>query len=111
MSTTDALQSAVIAESLSLTIAPALEEKPHVPGLCEAAVAAAGTAEVIIHVRFHPDARVWDIAERPESVDKEQWFKRLCACFGSKYQSRAGGRGFFRLTRAELESAKALRAH
>ena len=111
MSTTDALQSAVIAESLSLTIAQALEEKPHVPALCEAAVAAPGTAEVILHVRFHPDARVWNIAERPESIDKEQWFKRLCACFGSKYQAvRVDGASSVS-REPSSNSAKALRAH
>ena len=107
MSTTDAAEKNAIAATLSLTIAPAPEEKVAAPGLCDAAVPAPGTQDVILHVRFHPDARVWEIAERPQDLDKEEWFKVLCARFGSKYETRAGGRGFFRLSRAELEAAKA----
>ncbi|BDV40204.1 hypothetical protein [Methylocystis bryophila] len=111
MSTTKALENTEFAATVSLTIAPPPEEKVAAPGLCDAAVAAPVADEVILHVRFHPDARVWDIAECPNALDKEQWFKVLCARFGSKYQTRAGGRGFFRISRIELESAKAFRPH
>jgi hypothetical protein len=64
-------------------------------------------AEVILHVRFRPDAHVWEIAERPEGLDKEEWYRLLCARAGDRYQTRIGGRGFFRLSRAELDSLKA----
>ena len=111
MSTTNASKQNETATTLSLTIAPLPEEKSSAPGLCDAAVSTAAHDEVIIHVRFHPDSRVWEIAERPEELDKEQWFTLLCARFGSKYQTRAGGRGFFRISRIELVSAKAHRPH
>jgi hypothetical protein len=111
MSTTNPLENTESAATLSLTIAPAPADKVAAPGLCDAAVAAPLSDEVIIHVRFHPDSRVWEIAECPNALDKEQWFKLLCARFGSKFQTRAGGRGFFRIARLELESAKALRPH
>ena len=109
MSKTNALENTEFKATLSLTVAPAPEERPVAPGLCDAAVPVSD--EVIIHVRFHPDSRVWEIAECPNALDKEQWFKLLCTRLGSKFQTRAGGRGFFRITRAELESAKALRPH
>ena len=110
MSTTNALENTEPA-TLSLTIAPATEDKAAAPGLCDAAVAAPVAHEVIIHVRFYPDSRVWEIAECPNALDKEQWFKLLCARFGSKYQTRVGGRGFFRISKVELEAAKAPRLH
>ena len=111
MSTTNAREDAGIAATFALTVAPPPPEKAEAPGLCDAAVSAAGSDDVIIHVRFHPDSRVWEIAERPATLDEEQWFKLLCARFGSKFQTRLGGRGLFRISRAELESAKAPRPH
>jgi hypothetical protein len=111
MSTTNASEKSEIVATLTLAVAPLPQEKAQAPGLCDAAVAARGSEDVIIHVRFHPDSRVWEIAERPDALDKEQWFKLLCARFGSNYQTRAGGRGFFRISRVELESAKAHRPH
>lgn len=65
---------------------------------------------VIIHVRFHADSRIWEISERPDQIDREQWFKLLCAHVGDKFQTRAGGRGFFRLSRTQLELLKTLKA-
>ncbi|MGA9601226.1 MAG: hypothetical protein WBS22_13415 [Methylocystis sp.] len=111
MSTTEASENAEIAATLTLTVAPPPQEKAEAPGLCDAAIAATGSDDVILHVRFHPDSRIWEIAERPASLDKEQWLKLLCARFGSKFQTRVGGRGFFRISRVELESAKAPRPH
>lgn len=72
-------------------------------------VSSAPAEEVaMVLVRFHPDSRIWEIGERPESLDKEEWYKLLCERAGDKYQTRAGGRGFFRIPRAELEALKAL---
>lgn len=107
MSTTETSEKAATAAVLALN--PVSEPAEAPPGLCDAAVSSAVSGEVLIHVRFRPDARVWEIAERPEGLDNEQWFKVLCERFGIKYQTRAGGRGFFRLTRIELEAAKAFR--
>ena len=109
MSTSDARRNDASAATLPTTVAPSFEERAAAPGLCDAAVTARGSDDVILHVRFHPDSRVWEIAECPASFDREQWFKLLCARIGSKYQTRAGGRGFFRASRLELESAKAPR--
>lgn len=76
------------------------------PNAYENAVATVAD-EVLLHVRFWPDTRVWEIAERPDHLDKEQWFKLLTARAGSRYYTRANSRGFFRLTRVELEALKA----
>jgi hypothetical protein len=65
---------------------------------------------VILHVRYNRDATIADIAERPEGLSKDEWFKLLCARAGDRYETRIGGRGFFRLTRMELESIKTLKA-
>jgi len=111
MATTDAAEKNASAATLSVMVAPTLDEKAAAPGLYDAAVSAPATDDVIIHVRFHPDSRVWEIAERPAALDKEQWFKLLCARFGAKYQTRAGGRGFFRISKVELEAAQTPRPH
>jgi hypothetical protein len=68
-------------------------------------------ANVLIHVRFRPDGQVWEIAECPAGLDKEQWFKRLCARAGDKFQTRCGARGLFRLSLAQLEALKAPQLH
>ncbi len=72
----------------------------------ESAVSASAEDALLLHVRFWPDTRVWEIAECPDHLDKEEWFKLLCARVGGNYRTRAGGRGFFRLTRTELEALK-----
>lgn len=64
-------------------------------------------AAVVLHLRFAADASVWLIDECPPELSGQQWFNLLCARFGDKYSTRAGGRGFFRLTRAELDAVKA----
>lgn len=67
------------------------------------------SATVLVHVRFRPDATILNIDERPDEMTNEEWFKRLCARAGGKFATRAGGRGFFRLTHVELETLKVLR--
>jgi len=66
---------------------------------------------ILIHVRFRPDGIVWEITECPKELTKEEWFKRLCARAGGKFQARCGGRGMFRLSVEELEAMKATHAH
>lgn len=76
-----------------------------------AAVSLPASNLVIIHARFWPDSRVWEIAECPDGLTKDEWFKLLCARVGDRYETRAGGRGFFRISRGELEALKALTSH
>ncbi|MGA9823261.1 MAG: hypothetical protein WBQ53_00265 [Methylocystis sp.] len=66
-------------------------------------------ATVLLHVRFRPDTTILNIDECPAGMTNEEWFKRLCARAGGKFATRAGGRGFFRLTHVELETLKVQR--
>ena len=65
------------------------------------------TKNVIIHVRFAPDAAVVEISERPSALSPQAWFNYLCDRAGLDYQALSGGRGVFRLTRAQVDSLKA----
>jgi hypothetical protein len=62
---------------------------------------------VIIHVRFAPNALVVEISERPTALSPQDWFNYLCDKAGTDYQSLSGGRGVFRLTRAQVDALKA----
>ncbi|MFG1419059.1 hypothetical protein V5F38_12270 [Xanthobacter sp. V0B-10] len=63
--------------------------------------AVAQTAEdVLIHVRFQPNAEVWTIDNCPEGVSPKAWYERLLAGAASYYQALANGRGFFRIPAA-----------
>ncbi|WP_198290186.1 hypothetical protein [Methylosinus sp. LW4] len=73
----------------------------------DASVATAVGDTVIIMVRFRPDTTVWEINGLPAHLDKQAWFTLLCKRAGSKFETRAGGRGYFRLTRAEYEAIAA----
>ncbi len=53
--------------------------------------------EVLIHVRFHPNAEVWTIDSCPEGVSPKAWYERLLAGASSYYQTLSNGRGFFRI--------------
>jgi hypothetical protein len=76
-----------------------------------AAIPVPATDKFIIYIRFWADGRVWEISECPPEMTKEEWFKHLCAKVGDKYNARAGGRAFFRLSRLELEALKASTLH
>ncbi len=62
---------------------------------------------VLIHVRFAPNAAVVEIGERPKALSPQAWFNHLCDQAGSAYQVFAGGRGVFRLTRGQVDAIKA----
>jgi hypothetical protein len=62
---------------------------------------------VLIHVRFAPNAAVVEISERPAGVSGQDWFYLLSDKAASVYQPLAGGRGVFRLTRAAVDAIKA----
>lgn len=61
---------------------------------------------VIIHVRFAPNGAVVEISERPATVSLQDWFNCLSASAGGTYQTFAGGRGVFRLTRSQIDALK-----
>jgi hypothetical protein len=63
--------------------------------------------DVIIHVRFAPNAAVVEISERPTALSPQDWFNYLCDRAGTDYQPLSGGRGVFRLTRARVDALKA----
>ena len=62
---------------------------------------------VIIHVRFAPNATVVEISERPPALSPQDWFNCLSDKAGTAYQPLSGGRGVFRLTRGEVDALKA----
>ncbi len=64
------------------------------------------TQNVVLHARFAPNGTVVEISERPASVSPQDWFNFLSDKAGDVYQTLAGGRGVFRVTRAELDALK-----
>lgn len=61
---------------------------------------------VMIHVRFSPDGSVIEIGERPAGSTPQQWFDLLSRTASSAFQPLSGGRGLFRLPRAEIDGLK-----
>ncbi len=89
-----------------------LAANAHIAPIADPFVGAAANLNsptVLLHVRFRPDATILQIDERPAELTDEEWYKRLCARAGAKYATRVGGRGFFRLTRSELDALKVQR--
>ena len=64
------------------------------------------TQNVVLHARFAPNGTVVEISERPSSLSPQDWFNFLSDKAGDVYQTLAGGRGVFRLTKAELDALK-----
>lgn len=64
------------------------------------------TQKVILHARFAPNGTVVEMSERPEGLTPQVWFNFLSDKAGDVYQTLAGGRGVFRLTRDELTALK-----
>jgi hypothetical protein len=64
------------------------------------------TQNVVLHARFAPNGTVVEISERPQDLSPQDWFNFLSDKAGDVYQTLAGGRGVFRLTRAELDALK-----
>jgi hypothetical protein len=60
--------------------------------------------EVLVHVRFHPNAEISSIGEKPENLSAGAWFKHLLNTASPHYQVLAGGRGFFRIPRSSFET-------
>jgi hypothetical protein len=62
--------------------------------------------KVIIHARFAPNGTVVEIGERPAALTPQDWFNFLSEKAGDAYQTLAGGRGVFRLSRGEVDALK-----
>ncbi len=62
--------------------------------------------KVIIHARFASNGTVVEISERPATLTPQEWFNFLSEKAGDVYQTLAGGRGVFRLSRAEVDALK-----
>lgn len=73
----------------------------------EAGVASEVADGFVIHVRFRTDATIWMIDECPSHLTPQEWYNFLCRRIGDRYSPRMGGRGDFRVSRAQLEALKA----
>ena len=62
--------------------------------------------QVTIHVRFAPNGEVVDIGDRPVEASAQGWFNFLSVHKGNCYQPLSGGRGVFKLSRADTDSLK-----
>jgi hypothetical protein len=63
--------------------------------------------EVIIHVRYHPNADCAMIDECPEHLNPKQWLAHLWAAAPDYYLGLMGGRGCFRIPRDTYEAIRA----
>ncbi|MCL8385632.1 MULTISPECIES: hypothetical protein [Xanthobacter] len=61
---------------------------------------------VIIHARFAANGTIAEISERPQGLNPQEWFDFLSYRVPLTYQALAGGRGVFRLTRADVDAFK-----
>jgi hypothetical protein len=60
--------------------------------------------DVLIHVRYFPNAEIAAIDECPKGHSSYDWFVRLQEGAGQHYRTLAGGRGFFRIPRPTFEA-------
>ncbi|MDQ0504668.1 hypothetical protein [Xanthobacter agilis] len=68
--------------------------------ITEPTVALSGASEaVMIHVRFWPSAEIFTIDGKPDNLSPREWYNKLYLGYTQYYQTRANGRGFFRLPR------------
>lgn len=56
--------------------------------------------DVLIHVRFNPNADVFTIDRLPAGESPKAWFERLYTNAAPYYRTLANGRGFFRIPAA-----------
>jgi hypothetical protein len=67
-------------------------------------VAEAKEPDVLVHVRFHPNADIAKIDKQPQHLTPHQWYTRLCQGASSHYLGLAGGRGFFRIPQSTFDA-------
>jgi hypothetical protein len=60
--------------------------------------------DVLIHVRYHPNADVYMIDACPKHLTPQQWLGVLWTEAPSQYLGLSGGRGFFRIPRSAYEA-------
>jgi hypothetical protein len=77
-----------------------------VPEAAAAPADVGGVVESVIHVRFNPNGTVAEIGQKPSGATEQQWFNFLSQNTLNCYQAFAGGRGIFRLPKAQVESMK-----
>jgi len=63
--------------------------------------------EVLIHVRYAPNAEIVTIDKRPDHLSSRAWLDLLLAGASQHYQILAGGRGFFRIPVATFQAIQA----
>lgn len=68
------------------------------------------TETVIIHARFAANGQVVEISERPAALTPQEWFNFLSDAAGNAYQTFAGARGVFRLSRSDVTAFQAAAA-
>ncbi len=51
--------------------------------------------EVVVNVRFQPNGLVNMINYKPQGINDQEWFDRLCRVASSHYMPLSGGRGAF----------------
>ncbi|HTV33902.1 MAG TPA: hypothetical protein VME69_12505 [Methylocella sp.] len=76
----------------------------HDPRVCQEKLEEKKPTEVLVHVRFFPNADVRSIDYCPKHLSKNDWFFHLCYSAPHSYQTFMGGRGLFRIERSEFES-------
>ena len=62
--------------------------------------------QIMIHVRFAPNGTVTEIGERPSALNAQEWFNYLSQNNGDSFQTFSGGRGLFRLSSEQFNTAK-----
>lgn len=60
--------------------------------------------DVMIHVRFWPSAEIFTIDAKPDGLSPREWYEKLYMGYTQYYQTRANGRGFFRLPRPVFDT-------
>jgi len=65
------------------------------PSSDPSAVAQGKRGEVVVNVRFQPNGLVLSINHKPENLDAQEWFDRLCRVSGTNFMPLSGGRGAF----------------
>jgi hypothetical protein len=63
--------------------------------------------DVLVHVRYHPNADVATIGECPDHLTPQQWLGHLWRAVPGLYLGLSGGRGFFRIPRDTFEAIRA----
>ncbi len=60
--------------------------------------------DVLLHVRFAPNAEISTIDRRPPDLTAREWYERLLKAASQHYATFAGGRGFFRIPRSTFDA-------